>query len=387
MTITFDEALIKFSQRLKMEPLAKSVKPTDYKGIVRALDPNGASVVDYGRQLTAHPPSHQPKVDLYNSIVDPATPVFKRHPLKIEGVTRKIVYAVPDKLSPATTHKFLVKPYHEHITKPARFWMQHPIQGWAELTNQALFHAAGIGHLHQTSHVAPHDMGPGHETEPAVVIAMHPAAKLLTKMHPREDPSGREALTHWKPSMFYDALKIGAMDFLGHNMDRHEHNLMYIPGDHLDKGMPPLSYLLAIDHGRNFQYKAAMKGIHMYVLDNGVKRRLEPHERPDPLIDNLSNYVFSHGNAFIRRVGKALGYPPPTGPEMMNYISQWWPSIADNVTEEFKHHLQAIKNPKIREHLLKNFMDRAQLLTRISTDPNSISGPRDLEIPIHRFKR
>ena len=379
---TFYEHLRKFSKRLEAAPLAKATTPDDFGGIVSALDPHGSETVDHTPHLTAHPSIHQPLVDKYASILHPTTPVFKRHSKALQGVTKKIVYALPEQGNPSHSDLFLIKPYHERITRAARAWMHHTIQGWSEMTNQSIWHTAGLGHLHQPVHIAMHNMGPGHESEPAVVIGMHPKAKLLTDMHPQVDVYGDEAEAHWQPSMLNDLPLIGAMDFLTNNLDRHEHNMMYIPKNHTDKGVHPRSFLLAIDHGRNFQYKASIKAMPKFVIERGVKRPIEPWEMPDPNRDSLRKYAVSRASRFLMQVGKSLGYQVPTKAEIIARISQWWPNVSHEVVNEFDHHLSSIRNPKIREHLKKNFMERVGLLDRLS------SGQADLstDIPIHPFE-
>lgn len=380
--LTFYELLRKFSKRMEGTPLAKATSPNDFSGIRRALDPHGSETVDHIPHLTAHPPSHQAIVDRYSSIVHPSTPVFKRHSMKLEGVTKKIAYALPRQGDPSKTDGFLIKPYHERITKPAKPWMHHTIQGWAEMTNQGIWHAAGLGHIHQLAHTATHNMGLGFEAEPAIVIAMHPRAKMLTAMHPKEDPYGDEAEAHWQPSMIRDLPMIGAMDFLTNNLDRHEHNLMYIPSDHHDDGVAPKSHLVAIDHGRNFQYKSSIKGMPKFVMDHGVKRPIEPWEMPDPTQDDLQKYVVSRAGKFLLQIGKSLGHEIPSKRQILEQIAAWWPHVSQEVVNEFWHHLNSIKKPDVRAHIKKNFMERTALLDRLS------SGQADLKtkIPIHQFE-
>jgi hypothetical protein len=80
----------------------------------------------------------------------------------LQGITRKLVYAqtAAPLLEEDATH-YMVKPYHERVSRRLKGWMHYPIQGWAEMANQGLYHAAGIGHLHQKVHVDEHDMGEG----------------------------------------------------------------------------------------------------------------------------------------------------------------------------------------------------------------------------------
>jgi len=379
---TFYEEMRKFAKRLEGEPLAKATDSRDFRGIVKALDPLGDRTVDHVPHMTAHPPEHQPLVDKYASIIHPTTPVFKRHSAQLEGVTKKIVYALPEQGNPSHTDKFLVKPYHERITRMARPWMQHTIQGWSEMTNQGIWHAAGLGHIHQPAHTTVHNMGLGHEQEPAIVIAMHPKAKMLTAMHPQSDPYGDEAEANWQPSMIEDLPMIGAMDFLTNNLDRHEHNLMYAPKGHTDAGVEPRSHLVAIDHGRNFQYKSSVKGMPKFVVENGVKRPIEPHEMPDPTKDDLRKYVVSRAGKFLMQVGKSLGYKVPLKRDIIDSISQWWPNVSHDVVNEFWQHLNAIKNDRVRAHVKRNFMERVELLNKLSNGQADLST----KIPIHQFE-
>src|SRR4029077_17193051 len=95
----------------------------------------------------------------------------------------------------------------------------------SEMTSQSLYHAAGIGHLHQKVHVDEHDMGPGYEKEPALVVHMDP------KMHPQAEMGKLHGDPHSVDPNDYteghkDARKIAMMDFLSGGLDRHGGNLM-----------------------------------------------------------------------------------------------------------------------------------------------------------------
>jgi hypothetical protein len=146
------------------EPLVKAVDPKDMASIAKASDPAGAALVDHVPHLTGHPAAIQPEVDAYRAHVlqSPGVvkPVRKSSSGISAGITRKVLYDAPV-AGKADLQRFMVKPYHERITKVVSKWMKHPHQGWAEMANQALYHAGGIGHLHQHVHVSEHDFGAG----------------------------------------------------------------------------------------------------------------------------------------------------------------------------------------------------------------------------------
>lgn len=135
--------------------LAKAVRPEDFTRIgKKTLHEAGPFNVDHKPELMAHPQEAAGATEWYRAHVLGGDKVAK--PLKgtrkaAEGITAKLRYAGP----PGSDTTFMVKPYHENIEKKVK-WQHMPIQGWAEMTNQALFHAAGIGDLHQHVHVDEH---------------------------------------------------------------------------------------------------------------------------------------------------------------------------------------------------------------------------------------
>jgi len=154
--------------------LKKAVYPGDFAAIVNEVSPHGNTVVDHTKDLSAHPTEHNSRVEHYNRAISGQAPVVRKTPMTLTGVTAKAVIALPTDKTLTRPDRYIIKPYHETIHPKAGFWQHHPIQGWAEMSNQALWHAADMGHMHQKVHVSEHAMGPGHEKEPAIVIKMEP---------------------------------------------------------------------------------------------------------------------------------------------------------------------------------------------------------------------
>jgi hypothetical protein len=221
----------------------------------------------------------------------------------------------------------MIKPYHEKVIARVRQWMQHPHQGWAEMTNQALFNAAGIGHLHQKVHVDEHNMGAGHEKEPALVVHLQPGYKDVASGG-RQSFGGEENRAALR--------KIALMDFLGNNLDRHAGNLMI----HSESGAP-----LAVDHSRNFQYKAERDKRRAWSTDTFLpylQKSSIGGTDPEP-----SPRSWEEKQAFMERYAPAF---------------EWWGEQSPKVRETFNQRLNQIQDPHVREHLKRNFEARADWL-------------------------
>jgi hypothetical protein len=262
----------------------------------------------------------------------------------------------------------MVKPYHESLPSAVNSWQQHLIQGWAEMTNQALFHAAGIGHLHQSVHTDEHNMGAQHEREPGLVIHMAHDTTPVHQLFPHE------VLHHDGDNLRAEGLRIAAMDFLGNNIDRHAGNLhLRNAGSTDEHGMPHRSSLLAIDHSRNFQYKASVKAVrHKKVGADGNLVTIPESERDNPAVDNFLNYLQNSGMTAIDRHLQSFNDRLIRQPDLYD-LGSWWAGVGHAVRSEFEHHLQSVKNPGVRQHLQDNFEERAKMLDRISRDPDAYS--------------
>lgn len=332
------------------EELVKSTDPTHYKGIVSGLDPKGADLVDHTRQT--HPPQHNAMAEHYrNTILDSPEKV---KPVSIErgsGISRKRLFKADGKT-------YMVKPYHERISRVCKGWMHAPHQGWAEMTNQALYHAAGIGDLHQKVHIAEHNMGPGHEKEPALVIEMEPGVDFVS--HSLE--------ADWGPEHKEQARKIVLMDFLSNNLDRHKGNLLKTKEGNL----------LAIDQSRSFQYKQP-----------GGGKWAAPRKQESELEDSFYPYL-DETTSLSYILPRPSRYSPPG--EAKRYVTDfaktlnWWDGVKDDVRQELYKNLQAIKDINIRKHIERNFDTRWRWLNeraRFGLENYGTNWDRD-EVPLYR---
>lgn len=298
--------------------LTKAVRPQDLQHVGAQTNPQGPETVDHTQELRAHPPAVNDSVQAYrNHVLNSAEPqeAFSKHDMG--GVTRKAIYRLPDTHQTHAGDKFMVKPYHEQW----RFGKRPVIHGWAEMTNQALYHAGDIGHLHQSVHVAEHNMGRD-KPDPALVIHMKNGMSTIDdakRIYPHELGS----------EIKHDARRIGLMDFLTGNIDRHNSNLM------VDNGDKAPSQVMAIDHGLGFQY-------------NQDKRHA-----------SLSNYD-----------GAADSIAPRTDDastkEEWGPVLDWWSNYSTSIRRTMNQRLAMIKKPELREHLSRNFEARADWLDQMA---------------------
>lgn len=215
-----------------------------------------------------------------------------------EGLSPKAIYEV-NVDGHHTPQKLMVKPYAES---------RHPLSGWSELTNQALYHAANIGHLHQSAFVAPH--GDGKTMVPGVVIHIE-NAKTLHNV----------PLSDHHPENFRDCHRIALMDFLSDNPDRHTSNIMVRNGSRR---------LLAIDHGLNFNYPR-----------NGAALSRHAYEVP----------------AYL---GETTSYDDPAHPGMVDAL-KWWGEVGPDVRHAFKKRLELLNDEQSERDLISGRTNKEHL--------------------------
>lgn len=339
------------------QPLNKSVDPRDYGAVRRALTKFGSQIVDHAQEYGTEPDVVKPDAVVYKQhvLTHPETRRKSKSLLADDqGITKKLGYDVEPGHPTHGGVGFMVKPYHESIIRSLQKWQKHPHQGWSEMTNQALYHAAGIGRLHQLVHVAPHNMGPGHEEEPALIVRIDPEWRGGGwDKTPYKDPTQATRM---------DARKLAIMDMLSNNLDRHYGNLLYTQtgGEPTPEGgmTPVSSKILAIDHGRSFQYT------------NNHRYKWDPREKQPNQLDDL----FVH---YVTQSPLKIGLPEYENPAIMRlpgYERQlltlrayapafdWWDGVSHKVREAFDKRLGLIKDPKVRAHLKRNFNARANWL-------------------------
>lgn len=348
--------------------MSKAVRAEDFKGVKAGLDAAGAALVDHKPDLEAHPPQHNADALAYKHAIIESPEQVKRSSVAAGasgGISRKTIYTVPEKHPTHGGIRYMVKPYHERISRSVAGWQKHPHQGWAEMTNQALYHAGGIGNLHQNVHVAEHNMGEGHEAEPALVIKMDPDMK----------PLGSLGSTYLGDGIKHDARKIAMMDFLSGNLDRHSGNIM-VGG--LDTHPDPAQQhrvvptkVMAIDHSRSFQY-----------ANNHSYKRKARRDQPRELEDNFNNYVSGKPrfgsdannpyaptipNSSLNNLApmmdrRAAAQDPHQWVDDWTPAFDWWGQNHEKIKGEMNKRLEQIKDPEVRAHIKRNFDARTDFL-------------------------
>lgn len=312
-----------------MTTLTKTVRDEDYGHVLTAHDAAGSNIVDHGFHIGSEPQNVQTDVAEYHNDV-----IAHPRPIAVQGNSRLARGASPKVFYRARSGKyFLVKPYHEKIRSGAWDYMHYPYAGFAEMASQALYHAGGIGHLHSKLHVAPHTLKG--KVKPMLVVSIDPNAKTVDML-----PQTYKSYPH---KMYNEAAKIGLMDFLTNNNDRHHFNLMYYPDQ---EGQP--QGLLAIDSGRAFQYKRANR----WATDPGTPR------------DNVFHYLSSsQGMHMLNRAehDQYVGTRPH-----ISHALEWWKANGPAIRKEMVNQLQAVTDENVRQWIWSNFLNRSQVLDKLS---------------------
>lgn len=319
--------------RKKEEELAKMAFDPQHLSAIRS------DSVKKGRKIIASPETHQipepvlPYRQLFDERLRNSTEVAQPRWKSPGGIGTKVVYDADDQ-------PFLLKPYHEDPLGVE--YAMVPMYGWAELTSQDMYHAGGIGDLHQKVFLTDYDVGG--ERVPMIAIAMDPDMRVIDDLLENKDPLGDPQKDH--PRLRKDVAKIAFMDFLTGNLDRHGSNLMWGYKD----GVPNL---LSIDHGRSFQYLM------------GAGDRWGTHHDPDKL---NRDYLW-HYNVGTK------GYWPlhdiigeSWDDEALEDAVQWWTANREKIVGAFARNLKAVKSPVLRYHLARNLRDRKKVLDRFAED-------------------
>jgi hypothetical protein len=337
----------------KSESLEKmAVLPKDLKILVRGTDlPNGEATVDHTGHLSDVPDAIRPSAELYEAGVN-ADPKSSKVSAKDfgGGISRKSVFKVggnrtkPSRTIPSIApqdERFMLKPYHEKIDRRLRTWARAHMQGWAEMTNQALYHAGGIGDLHQKVFVAEHETKDGKKV-PFLAVHTGKGYKSMTAFFNLWQQGVHQVLNN--PKTQEQVRKIAVMDFLTNNLDRHHGNLL---------ANPQTGDLLAIDHSRSFQYV------------NHDKTALNKWRGAGDSSDKLAHYIGYAPSRFVGggiRTALLKQSDPYEFADSFNPTMEWWDKNSDNIRREMDNQLKHIKDEKLRHHIKTNFEIRARLL-------------------------
>lgn len=211
----------------------------------------------------------------------------------------------------------MLKPYHH---KP-HYGYYLPIFGWATMTTKDIFNAAGLDDHIENVYTTVHNNIP---------VVKHvfaaPQYETLSSLLNRNVVP--------KVKNVEPILKIGILDFLTGNTDRHGHNILF----HKDTFQP-----IAIDHEKNFQY---------------IGKR---HDSISSFLSvlNPKNVILGHN---VIDVEQPIMVNKELHPEYLQKLKDWWLSHGLKIKKAFELNVSAIKNPKIRRFIKKNFNTRWQLI-------------------------
>ncbi len=331
-------------KNLSMTDLVKAVKAKDWNRVSGKQHPDAHLAVDHAPHMTQFPVHAE-----YGKMLahpDKAT----AHKLEENGISAKMIHEVPR--PPSEKSIYMAKPYHKKLESATRSWVKHPITGWATMATKALFNAGNIGHLAED--VSTHE----HEGVP---LTVHKFA---------DDHKPIQSLMKWMPRGGYniertidpvDVHKIGVMDYLANNLDRHGGNLMV--GSHGDsRGYEPV---LAIDHERNFQYNRPIRDSHQ----NRRQRMMFGGAADQDSLSKETPWAYIKGSVLNHAQGTNSGW------FSHGDLVDWWNQHGSNIRDEMENQLGSIKDESIRKHVRNNFTERwhkmDQWAKRMAQDPES----------------
>lgn len=300
--------------------------------------------------LGAHPSVVNPHVRAFEIAVNqskaPIAP-FKQQK-ELNGLEPKALYKHNGK-------SYLVKAANEPSTA---------MGGFNEMTSQAVYHAGNIGHLHQKAHATIAKTGLN-RSEPAhaIVIHMEPDSLTLNEAAGWTDEKGKEypamdysrvEKTMSNPEHLRSLQKIGMMDFLLSNIDRHASNLL----------VKPDGSVIAIDHGRSLyaMRKHALgreTSSDLYGTDaNGKEMDHEPGYLSDP------GYQDSYTKKYMDAPEESIAAKFGGEPEDSTW--DWWHDNKGAMLSKFRDHVNMLPDEEVRQKMLNGFMSKYHLLDKFS---------------------
>lgn len=259
-------------------------------------------------------------IDEYHNMVN--SPKKYNHIGDLGGISPKIV-------NQHESGMYMTKPYYSKLEDATLNYMQFPISGWSSITTKAIFDRIGLGHL----------------CEDVSAKKINDHQMIVSKFNP--DMVSSWSIPHQELKVNNNDLnRIGMIDFLTNNSDRHMGNIMISK----NKNTKGLNGVLAIDHDRNFQY----------ILSDVEE------ESPSA---NLKYYLHGKFEVFKN-----------ISPKVGNFINDswdWWKNNSSQIKDEFNKHLALIKDPDIKQHIKDNFEKRAHIL---DYHASKYSNPEDVVI-------
>jgi len=270
-------------------------------------------------------------------------------PPNLDGISEKAFYRVgggKTKLGKVKQSQiFMVKPYAEDF----QGWdcQYYPISGFSEMATQGIMHAAGLGEQAMKVHTFMSPAG-----SPLLGIEWRPGFRTV------ENVSDYARYVSIPGSVATHLNKLGVIDYLTNHQDRHAGNLMV----RLQEGK--IHGILSIDNGRSFQYRKGLR-----FADNHRK---------------IEHPMFHLGSPGIRQL---LGQTRVDGGDLTQFLTpsrftgiiKWWRGRQGAITSAFEHHLETIKDEKVRYWIDSNFRERVRVMNDIA-DYWEASGQTSQEI-------
>jgi hypothetical protein len=306
-------------QNLIPSDLNKSVEPKAWKKMTSKIDTKAPDTVDHSMHLQQFPAPQE-----YKSIhLDPAEHKNEQT-LSQQGIAAKNVHLYRGYTdeggsfvsTPQSESTFMSKPYHKKLETATRSFMKAPISGWSTMATKALYNAGGIGHLAED--VSMHEKD-GH---PFTIHKFAPNHHEVTSIDLKNNK------THVNPEELH---KIGVMDYLMNNLDRHAGNLLV--SKNKEEGF---NKLLGIDHERNFQYIKTVGATNLdFATPDSPEAYLKHSYGTRNLYKDSARGWHSHEN-----------------------LADWWHNNGHKIKDKLEEQLGAIKDQPTREHIRDNFNHR-----------------------------
>jgi hypothetical protein len=310
------------------EDLTKAVMKKDWNRITKKNNPEAEMTVPAKPHITQFPvhPEHAKMLNDKNL-------EMAGHKLDKNGISAKMVHELDSGDEGPTI--YMAKPYHKNIESATKSWVKNPILGWATMATKALFNAGGIGD--KCEDVTAHE----HEGVPLTVHRF--AHDYIMGAHPRHSNIIHQAnrgSSQYSPDPV-DIHKIGVMDYLTNNLDRHNGNILV--RNHSDENgyHPPL----AIDHERNMQYsKILREGPQIYRprKDFSTEPAYQAKETPFTYIVHSALSNLHHKDVWSSHEN----------------LVDWWSKHGQKIKDEMESQVGNIKDEAIRTHVRDNFNNR-----------------------------
>lgn len=312
-----------------MSELRKSVSKDDFSHLESGSDEYGPMIVSHRNHLGTsdkYVADSNGAADFKDNVLD--------HPDEVHAINRNFIGSAPKLLFNLQSGYKMVKPYHEKPIQEIEY-ARLPITGWAEMATQALFHAGGIGNLCGRTHVA--ELNSKSSSLPVTVTHFDPlATEYFLKIGSYHK--------HLDPSVYDNVAKIGMMDYLTSNNDRNYLNMLFKP----PTPMFGLKDILAIDHGRSFQYAQPNRFSSLH-LDK----------------DHLFYYIGGYqGKSATSCLVNKFADESPWNTESISHACNWWKYNNEAVKAAMNTELGSIIHPDVQHHIRENFNARAHSLDR-----------------------